>query len=295
MDCIAGNMLAWITQGKWIERMAKAKSKEWYWEAEHDKIAADENLKLIRCDPGDSEGLECVGLWFLMMNLMARSARQGYLVSPADDREPMSATELAVLTGRSAAVVSRLLSIVLQRGLFSKTDDEIIYSRGLVRKAQIRKIRSKSGKKGGLRTQDLLKQTLEQKDKQKLGIVMGIELNSNLNGSAEKPPDDFDEFWHRYPRKIAKGAAKRAWVIACKKVPSDVIIAAVEEFAQSHAGKGDYVKHPATWLNGECWSDDREVWNRISGGKGKTDANLFGSIDRFTKRGDVTLDGTEQN
>lgn len=157
--------------------MGKAipKQKDWYWEAEQDKIAADEDLKLIRT-PEDwpSEGLDCVGLWFLMMNLMARSQRRGYLLSPADTRKPMSDDELAVLTGRSSAAVSRLKHVLLLRGLFSQNEEGIIYSRGLVRKEEIRKIRSKSGKKGGLRTQVLLKQNVKQNVKQTLGIGVGI-------------------------------------------------------------------------------------------------------------------------
>lgn len=153
-------------------------AKDWYWEAEQDKIASDMDLLLIRSpDDWPAEGLECVGLWFLMLNLMAKSVRKGYLLDPADDRKPMSATELAVLTGRSAAVVSRIQAVILQRGLFSQNEDGIIYSRGMVRKEELRKKRAKSGKKGGLRTQDLLKQNVKQNTKQTLGI--GIELTPN--------------------------------------------------------------------------------------------------------------------
>jgi predicted transcriptional regulator len=163
----------------------KKNAKDWYWEAEQDKIAADENLKLIRSpDDGPAEGLDCVGLYFLMLNEMARSVRKGYLLSPADDRKPMSATELAVLTGRSAAVISRTQAVILQRGLFSKTDTGIVYSRGMVRKEELRKKRAKCGKKGGLRTGDLLKQIVEQNGQQNLGI--GIEIQSPSSNLPEE-------------------------------------------------------------------------------------------------------------
>jgi hypothetical protein len=163
----------------------KAKAKEWYWEAEQDKIAADEQLKLIRC-PGldESEGLECVGLWLLMLNLMARSVRKGYLLCPTDDRKPMSDTELAVLTGRSSAVVTRISAVILQHGLFSKNGDGIIYSRGMVRKENLRQIRSKAGRKGGLRAKILLEQNVKQNTKQKLGIGIGVDIEEPPNSSS---------------------------------------------------------------------------------------------------------------
>jgi hypothetical protein len=168
-------------------RKKKIPVKDWYWEAEHDRIAADEDLKLIRSPDGwPSEGFDCVGLWFLMFNLMSRSPRRGYLLSPADNRKPMSSHELAVLTGRAEAVVSRLQAVILLRGLFSKTEDGIIYSRGLVKKEELRKIRSKSGKKGGLRSQSLLKQKFEQNTEQTLGIGIKEQTVSSAPESAEK-------------------------------------------------------------------------------------------------------------
>lgn len=161
----------------------KCKNKDWYWEAEQNKIAADEDLKLIRSPAGwPSDGLDCVGLWFLMFNLMARSARKGYLSDPSDDRKPMSGDALSVLTGRSPAVISPILDVILARKMFSKNEEGIIYSRGLVRKEDLRKKRSKSGKKGGKRTQDLLKQVLEQNSKQTLRIGINNTPDSKDTG-----------------------------------------------------------------------------------------------------------------
>jgi hypothetical protein len=158
-------------------RKKKPVAKDWYWEAEHDKIASDEDLRLIRSPAGnvDSKGLDCVGLWFLMLNLMSRSPRKGYLCDPVDKMIPLSLDDLSNLVGRPPEVVSLITEVILARRMFSKTDTGIIYSRGMVKREELRRIRSKSGRAGGKRSQVLLKQKFEQNTEQTLGI--GIELN----------------------------------------------------------------------------------------------------------------------
>jgi hypothetical protein len=72
----------------------------------------------------------------------------------------------------------------------------------------------------------------------------------------------FDQFWQTYPCKVAKAAARKAWNIAIGRATAETIIAAASEYAASDVGKSDFAKHPATWLNGECWDDDRKAWER---------------------------------
>lgn len=74
----------------------------------------------------------------------------------------------------------------------------------------------------------------------------------------------FEEFWEAYPkgRKKSKARAREAFRRALRKIDAEVIIAATREYAVSDEGLGAYVKMPETWLNGECWSDDREAWNQ---------------------------------
>jgi hypothetical protein len=72
------------------------------------------------------------------------------------------------------------------------------------------------------------------------------------------PPDRFEEFWSIYPRRVAKGAARKAFASAIRRgIDPDVIIAGVEMYAVTRAGEPQkYTKHPATWLNHECWEDE---------------------------------------
>ena len=68
--------------------------------------------------------------------------------------------------------------------------------------------------------------------------------------------DRFEIFWSKYPRKIAKTNAKKAWL---RMKPDDAltqkIIFAIDQ--QGLYGKEiQFVPHAATWLNGERWEDE---------------------------------------
>lgn len=67
----------------------------------------------------------------------------------------------------------------------------------------------------------------------------------------------FDEFYAAYPRKRGKGAARTAWLKACKKEDADYIIASATLYKNSLTEKDlQFVPYPATWLNQERWSDE---------------------------------------
>lgn len=66
-----------------------------------------------------------------------------------------------------------------------------------------------------------------------------------------------EDFWPRYPRKVSKRAALRAFKAALKRAPLDSILdgleAALPEFSKRDADK---VPYPATWLNADGWADE---------------------------------------
>jgi hypothetical protein len=65
----------------------------------------------------------------------------------------------------------------------------------------------------------------------------------------------FEEFWRCYPRKVAKDAARRAFVAA--GVDRELLIAGAKRYAIERAGEDPkFTKHPATWLNAGCWEDE---------------------------------------
>jgi len=77
-------------------------------------------------------------------------------------------------------------------------------------------------------------------------------------GSDSESP--FKAFWRLYPHRVGKGAAERAWAKATRQTEHSVILRAVHEFAASPTAAGEYCPHPATWLNGRRWLDDRWTW-----------------------------------
>lgn len=77
----------------------------------------------------------------------------------------------------------------------------------------------------------------------------------------ESPKErEFDLFWKEYPRKTGKKAAKRAWLAAKDKPSLDKIISAVQKqrtWQDWIKDGGQYIPHPATWLNQGRWDDER--------------------------------------
>lgn len=69
--------------------------------------------------------------------------------------------------------------------------------------------------------------------------------------------DAFERFWSVYPRKIGKQSAKRAFERV--KVPLETLVTAVERQKCSDQwtqNNGQFIPHPATWLNQGRWDDE---------------------------------------
>jgi hypothetical protein len=67
----------------------------------------------------------------------------------------------------------------------------------------------------------------------------------------------FDQFYEVYPRKKAKGSAKKAFKNALNRTTAEEILVGVKRYAAECAGReAQYIKMPATWLNSDCWLDE---------------------------------------
>jgi len=72
--------------------------------------------------------------------------------------------------------------------------------------------------------------------------------------------DAFDAFWAAYPKKVSKGAARKAW----KQIQPDSELLAKMLAALGRARTcqswtkdgGQYIPYPATWLRAEGWEDE---------------------------------------
>lgn len=83
----------------------------------------------------------------------------------------------------------------------------------------------------------------------------------------EKEKEDIDKesfgvFWNEYPKKKSKGQAEKAW----EKLKPDyrllkIILDKLKEAKESVEWKkdgGQFIPHPATWLNAKGWNDEYE-------------------------------------
>lgn len=71
--------------------------------------------------------------------------------------------------------------------------------------------------------------------------------------------DAFDAFYAVYPRKVGKGAARKAWAAAIKRGADPAhMIAAAERYRDNPSRLPQYTKHPGPWLNDERYDDEPE-------------------------------------
>ena len=71
---------------------------------------------------------------------------------------------------------------------------------------------------------------------------------------------DFDRFWHAYPRRTAKGDARKAWA---KLAPEAALVERILEALVWQTRQpdwlrdgGTYIPYPASWLRAERWDDE---------------------------------------
>lgn len=86
--------------------------------------------------------------------------------------------------------------------------------------------------------------------------------DSKADQSAPASPELwFDEFWKAYPKKVGKGAARKAW--GKVKQPATVLPLILKALEWQKASeqwtkdKGQYIPNPATYLNETRWEDSK--------------------------------------
>ena len=86
-----------------------------------------------------------------------------------------------------------------------------------------------------------------------------------VNGSKGRAAysEEFEQFWKAFPsrRKTKKRKAFTDFKKAIKRVDVATLMTAVAEYARSNKGRGEFCQMPSSWLNGDCWEDDRASWN----------------------------------
>jgi hypothetical protein len=67
----------------------------------------------------------------------------------------------------------------------------------------------------------------------------------------------FEQFWQIFPRRVGKGTAKKAFKRASERASFAEILDGARRYAKECVGREtQYIKHPSTWLNADCWLDE---------------------------------------
>ena len=99
---------------------------------------------------------------------------------------------------------------------------------------------------------------------QNVALIQSNPIQSESNPNPNPNPntrrrvdDDFKIFWEAYPRKEGKQKAEAAFAKVTE--PVEVLLDAIEaqkKSAQWTKDGGQFIPHPATWLNGKRWLDE---------------------------------------
>jgi hypothetical protein len=91
---------------------------------------------------------------------------------------------------------------------------------------------------------------------------------SDSGKSDAKNDPDFAAFWNTFPRKVSPGAARVAFEKARKVASLETILDGARRYASERLNEDPkYTKHPATWLNGECWLDEPKPVHVLPAGR----------------------------
>lgn len=241
------------------------------------------------------------------MSYMHESVPYGHMTIegiPPDDRG------LAALVSRPLGEVKRALAELEARGVFSRTDDGVIYSRRMVRDANKAERDELNGKSGGSpllttstrrgvnpHTNPPLKaQKPEAREPEARSQTSSDTTSENITqiravADATRPraPDRFEEFWEVYPKRDGanpKIPARKKFIAAVKSgVEPAAVIAAAGRYAAEMRAKAQertpYVAQAVTWLNQQRWGDyDANAPNAPGVISAEESAQLFAELRR---------------
>ena len=222
-------------------------------------------------DPAvQSCSLAARGLWIEMLLLMFESSRRGYLQQA--NRTPTSPEQLARMTGCDRDEAAHLLQELEDSGVFSRTDNGIIYSRRMTRDERTSQVRREAAKKGvAHKPRDFAGQfapakppAMDQQSHQQKSRSSSSSSSSSskeLKNPSGKPEADsrhfqfreqVDRYWHH-----KTGEEKAPWDGSEGKALSQLLAAkpdlTVEQFRMLLKHRGDspaevQTERPRVWL-----------------------------------------------
>lgn len=233
------------------------------------------DVALSRCS------LAAQGLWMRMLCIAAEADRVGYVEISG---HPLSPGDISHEVREPIKIVRTMIAELEKAGVFSRDRDGTIFCRRMV-KAERRRLHGVHFGKIGALASKLAHEKRQEKianseNGQSLDlpivfhppsggsvkvpvvqVVVGRNLVSQNNEVTEETStieEWFEQFYSAYPRKVGRRQAARAFIQALKRNnhPREIVEGA-RRYAEERKGEEPrYTKHPATWLNGDCWADE---------------------------------------
>ena len=145
---------------------------KWFWQ----DWQREEGLRLA--------SLAAKGLWVEMLCIMSGSTRKGFLLI---GDKPVPSKDLADLTHTPESEIITLTKELRRRGVFSETDENIIFNRRMAREAALSEAKAKAGRLGGKarsKIQAKLKQDPSRPIKRKGSKIVAASVSASVSASA---------------------------------------------------------------------------------------------------------------
>lgn len=205
---------------------------------------------------------------------------------PAGTLETLSPTEIEALAGWWGEPGRMFLAFeksgIMRQLERNDANSEIASDFGTAneKEREARKEREEKDEREKQKERDIKKDSKEKEEKEEIETQQEKEKVSSPNlpflGEKEhqnEPPkepqkytQEFLAFWAQYPRKTGKAAAFRSW--RTHKAPLKECLKALEWQKKSDQWTkdgGQFIPHPATWLNQERWLDEPSRTERDGG------------------------------
>ena len=115
-----------------------------------------------------------------------------------------------------------------------------------------------NGSSGGNPTTTTTTTTISPDGERLLNLTPASGHDPSDGRNRNQDPDAlFGEWYAAYPKKASRGAARKAYRAALRKVGPAVLLGGAKRYAAENVGEDkQFLRHPATWLNGEGWADE---------------------------------------
>jgi hypothetical protein len=201
------------------------------------------------------------GLWIECLCIMHEAKPYGHLMLNGN---PVEDGVLARMAGIPVDEVSALLAELRQAGVFSVTGRGVIFSRRMTNDHA----RACKGRKAIKKRWSQVSGDVEQSDAPNRSPIRSPSTQKP-EARSQRPPkspkgDDggFEAFYAAYPRHEGKGHASRAYKTALGKASAEILLAAAQRFRERRVGEDPkFTPLPASWLNGERWTDEPTAAN----------------------------------